>query len=262
MRIVSLASGSKGNAYLVSSHGRTLVVDCGLSFREFARRVALAGCDLSAIAGVLVTHDHTDHTAGLAAFRSHFPEVPIYANLMTAEAAAANCPGLGPDDFTVFEDNQVFSLDAFDIEPFPVPHDVPDAVGYMIYSDGFTYFHATDFGVPLESIGRRLGEADAATLESNHDVPLLRASGRPLRLIRRIEGPRGHLSNCQCAELVEKFAGPKLKHLALAHLSQDCNAPHLAEAEVREALERIGRTEVEVSILAQDCPRKVCDAGF
>ena len=262
MRIVSLASGSKGNAYLVSAQCQTLVIDCGLSFREFARRAAFAGFDLGTIAGVLVTHDHTDHTGGLAAFRRHFPDVPVYANFMTAEAACANCPGLGEDDFTVFEDNQVFSLGAFDIEPFPVPHDVPDAVGYMVYANGFTYFHATDFGVPLESIGRRLGEADAATLESNHDVPRVRARGRPLKLIRRIEGPRGHLSNCQCAELVEKFAGPRLKRLALAHLSQDCNAPHLAEAEVREALSRIGRAEVEVEILSQDRPGKVYDAGL
>ena len=114
-----------------------------------------------------------------------------------------------------------------------------------------TYFHATDIGLPLDSIGLKLAEADIATLESNHDPVMLKNSGRAPYLIQRIAGPRGHLANWEAAELVKKFASPRLKKLMLAHLSQDCNTPFLAERKMREAFEELGRDDIELEIL---CP--------
>jgi phosphoribosyl 1,2-cyclic phosphodiesterase len=83
---------------------------------------------------------------------------------------------------------------------------------------------------------------------------LLRRSGRPPSLIQRIAGPRGHLSNDDSADLVRRFASPRLRRLALAHLSRDCNAPHIAERTMREALSGAGRADVELKILSQDEP--------
>ena len=122
----------------------------------------------------------------------------------------------------------------------------------MVRADGETYFHGTDIGTPLDSIGVHLAEADFATLESNHDPELLYCSGRPVSLIQRIAGPRGHLSNGQAADLVRRFASPRLKALALAHLSEQCNAPHLARGMMSEALAEIGRPDVVLRILEQD----------
>ncbi len=77
---------------------------------------------------------------------------------------------------------------------------------------------------------------------------MLRQSGRPPYLIQRIAGPRGHLSNDQACELVRKFASPRLRKLYLAHLSHQCNAVHLAVEAMRETLQEIGRTDVELEV--------------
>ena len=98
----------------------------------------------------------------------------------------------------------------------------------------------------------KLAEADFATLESNHDPVLLRQSGRHPSLIQRIAGPRGHLSNDQACGLVRRFASPKLKSLALAHLSRDCNVPRMAEEAMRATLLEMGRPDVSLKVLCQD----------
>jgi phosphoribosyl 1,2-cyclic phosphodiesterase len=171
---------------------------------------------------------------------------------MTAEAAAVQ-EKLDGDVFACFENNQTFEVGPFQIESFPVPHDTSDPVGYTIRGN-LVYFHATDVGVPLDSIGKKLVDAEIATLESNHDCEMLKSSARPYELIRRISGPRGHLSNDESAELVRRFASPRLKKLALAHLSQDCNEPHLALAALRDALNDAKLNAVALKVLSQNEP--------
>ena len=143
-------------------------------------------------------------------------------------------------------------MGSFSVHAFSIPHDTSDPVGFLVRAGGETYFHGTDIGTPLDSIGLKLAEADVATLESNHDLVMLRTSGRAPSLIQRIAGPRGHLANEQACDLVRRFASPKLKTLALAHLSRDCNSPHLAEGAMRDTLAEMGRADICLRILSQD----------
>jgi len=250
MRIVPIASSSKGNAYIVEHSGEALLIDCGVSFKTVRQAFDSIGIGLGELPerlkGVLVTHNHTDHVNGLAAFLGKV-NVPVFANVMTAETVGVQ---LKIDDsaFCCFENGQPFDLGPFTVSPFSIPHDATDPVGFLVKSD-LTYFHGTDIGSPLDSIGLKLAEADIATLEANHDPMMLRASSRPVSLKQRISGPRGHLSNDDAADLVRRFASPRLKCLFLAHLSHECNQPHLAERALREALAEMGRTDVRLSVL-------------
>ena len=255
MRVASIASGSKGNAYLVEQDGEAVLIDCGLPYKTLKARLEMlcdaAGIDVPCLHGVLLTHSHRDHVYGLRALWGK-RGVPVYANLMTAETTICQ-EGADPSMFSCFENGQSFRLGPFEVSAFSVPHDTSDPVGYVVRGER-VYFHATDVGVPLDSVGVKLAEAEVATLESNHDPVMLRTSGRPHSLIQRIAGPRGHLSNDDAGDLVRRFASLRLRRLALAHLSQDCNAPSLAERAVREALQEAGRTGVDLKILSQDEP--------
>lgn len=251
MRVVSLASGSKGNAYCVESQGRVLLIDCGLSCRELGKRLCTVGLDPEQIVAAAFTHNHIDHVQGLPVFHRRYPRVELLANLMTAGAIASQL-GMDEMEFSPFENGQEFDVGPFLVRAFSIPHDVPDPVGYLIKADGETYFHCTDCGTPIDSVGVKLAEADFATLESNHDPVMLHNSLRPESLKQRIRGPRGHLSNDQAADLVRRFATPRLKRLALAHLSGECNVPHLAEGAMKETLAALGRTDVDLKILTQD----------
>jgi len=246
VRVISLASGSRGNAYLLECGGDWLLIDDGLAWRTLCCRWKEHS---SQPAGVLVTHSHTDHTAGLATLASKL-DVPLFANSITIDAVVAQ--GVDESAFVCFENGQEFSVGGFTVHPFSIPHDTGDPVGFLVRAGGETYFHGTDIGTPLDSIGLKLAEADVATLESNHDPVMLHTSGRHPSLIQRIAGPRGHLSNDECCELVRRFAAPKLKRLGLAHLSRDCNTPRLAETAMRENLAAMNRNDIAVKVYSQD----------
>ena len=237
MKVVPLASSSSGNAYVVETEGSAVLVDCGICYKALK--------DI-AVDAVLITHSHSDHVSGLKALLKH-RDVPVYANVMTAEAVAHEC-GIDDSAFVCFENGQEFEVGAFTASAFSVPHDTSDPVGYLLKADGETYFHGTDIGTPLDSIGLKLSEATVAMLESNHDPVMLRTSRRPPYLIQRIAGPRGHLSNDQACDLVRRFASPRLRKLFLAHLSHQCNAEHIALCSMRETLKAIGRDDVELEI--------------
>ena len=247
MTVLPIASSSKGNSYVVAQGGHALLIDCGIAVSNVRRALGLLELDLKALDAVLVTHNHVDHVSGLKRLLNAV-DVPIFANAMTAEATASQ-EHLGIDAFVCFENGQSFEIGPFAVTPFSVPHDASDPVGYLVRGEQ-TYFHGTDIGLPLDSIGMKLVEADLATLESNHDPVLLRTSDRPPCLKQRIAGPRGHLSNEQACELVERFASPRLKHLWLAHLSAQCNAPHLALAAMQETLRKKGLVDVVVEVAA------------
>ena len=237
MKIVPLASSSSGNAYVVETEGSAVLVDCGICYKQLK--------DI-AVDAVLITHSHLDHISGLKMLLKH-RDIPVYANVMTAEAVAHEC-GLDDSAFVCFENGQEFEVGAFTVSAFSIPHDTSDPVGYLLKADGETYFHGTDIGTPFDSIGLKLAEATVATLESNHDPVMLRQSGRPPYLIQRIAGPRGHLSNDQACELVRKFASPRLKKLFLAHLSHQCNSEHIAICSMRETLRNMGREDIELEV--------------
>ena len=81
MRVVSIASGSKGNAYLVEEDGEAILVDCGVCYKK------LKDIEFSA---VLVTHSHADHVCGLGTLLKR-RDIPVFANAMTAEAVVHEC---------------------------------------------------------------------------------------------------------------------------------------------------------------------------
>ena len=131
MRVVSLASGSKGNAYLVEHCGEALLIDCGVCYKK------LKGVEFSA---VIVTHSHSDHVCGLPTLLKH-RDVPVFANAMTAEATACEC-GVPEDAFVCFENGQSFDIGPFSVSPFSIPHDTSDPVGFLV-SAGGERFHRT-----------------------------------------------------------------------------------------------------------------------
>ena len=251
LRVLPIASSSKGNAYVVEEGGAAVLIDCGVSCRSVCK--ALEGLGIakdeipSRVQGVLVTHNHWDHVSGLSTLLGKF-DLPVYANAMTAEAVAAQ-EKIDDGAFACFENGQAFDLGPFSVAPFSIPHDAADPVGYLIRAGSSVYFHGTDIGTPLDSVGLKLAEADVATLESNHDSVMLRTSARPASLKQRIAGPRGHLSNDDAVSLVKRFASPRLRKLFLAHLSHECNAPYLAEGAMRAAFAEMGRTDIELAVI-------------
>ena len=82
-----LFSGSSGNALLVVCEGTALLVDAGVSASRVMKECAAAGVDPARLAGILITHEHSDHISG-AGILSRKLDLPIYAPEKTWEAMA------------------------------------------------------------------------------------------------------------------------------------------------------------------------------
>lgn len=241
MRICVLASGSKGNAAYVEGGGVRLLIDAGLSCRDLERRLAAVGASPDGLDAILVTHEHEDHVRGLDRFAARHG-APVFANEGTAAVVERQCrlSGREAPPFTLFESRVPFALGGLTVTPVRISHDTAEPVAYTLDDGAARLGYFTDLGFVSDEVAAALAACDALVLESNHDLEMLRHSGRPYPLVARIAGESGHLSNDQACEAVARCAAPTLRALVLAHLSEECNQPDVARACMARALKARG----------------------
>lgn len=79
MRFIPLFSGSSGNCSVIQTEKATLLVDAGLTGKAVCGALASAGINPASIDGILVTHDHIDHTRAVGILSRKY-DMPVYAN--------------------------------------------------------------------------------------------------------------------------------------------------------------------------------------
>jgi phosphoribosyl 1,2-cyclic phosphodiesterase len=226
------------------------LIDAGLSVRAMTERLNGVGRKLSEISALLFTHDHSDHFKGVDVLCRRHP-IALFANEGTAAGIERTIPAL-KQTWEIFETSCRFKIGDLTVEPFNVPHDASDPVGFVI-SDGHRRLGvATDLGGATTLVRHRLADCDALILEFNHDVEMVKYSSRPKSLQQRILGQHGHLCNEEAAELLAEVLSPRLKVILPAHLSEECNTTALAEAAVRRVLKRAHRGDIDVAMTAQE----------
>jgi phosphoribosyl 1,2-cyclic phosphodiesterase len=248
LRVSVLASGSSGNAILVSSGATHLLVDAGISARGVAEGAGMAGVDGCELSAVVVTHEHSDHVSGLGPVARRFG-VPVYVTGGTY-AAIEGRAGAMPE-VRIIETGAAFGVGALLVTPFAVSHDCIEPVGYSISDGEARVTIATDLGVVSGAVRRYLRESACVVLEFNHDEDMLRTGAYPWALKKRIMSNVGHLSNEAAASEIRELRDAPVGDLVLAHLSDENNVPELAVAAASEALERGGRGDVHVHVAAQ-----------
>lgn len=251
MRVCVLGSGSGGNCTYVASDTTAILIDAGLSGRATGLRLAECHASLQSIAAICVTHEHSDHTSGLAVLHRG-GQVKLYANHATVEGIEARAGNERKLQWNIFSTGSNFKIGDFSIDPFSVPHDAYDPVGFIIRYGDTRVGVVTDMGVVTGLIRERLRACNVLVIESNHDEQMLKEADRPWHLKQRISGRQGHLSNQHASELVAGIAGPHLKAVFLAHLSSECNSPGLALRTVSEALRIQGYGHVRVMVAPPD----------
>ena len=84
-KISVLASGSKGNATIITAGGKNFLIDAGISCRQLTQRIKETGMQPEDLDGVLLTHEHRDHISGLPVFSRKYRSAAKWS------AAAAVC---------------------------------------------------------------------------------------------------------------------------------------------------------------------------
>ncbi len=252
MHIQVLSSGSKGNSTLVRAGDVVALVDAGLPLRTLEERLDVARTSPRAVQHVIVTHAHLDHSrsAGRLARKAkatiHAAERNLDHRALTRAPAYAVLPINGQRELVDPKGNDTLVLSAA-----LIPHDADPTVAIRLEHEGRCAVVLTDMGRVDDGPARQMRGAHVLVLEFNHDEEMLRMGPYPQKLIDRVRGSGGHLSNSEAAEMLGLLIGPELHTLVLAHLSEKNNTPELAMAAARETLERLGRSDVTVIIAEQ-----------
>ncbi len=195
--------------------------------------------------GLVVTHEHSDHVGGAAAY-SRRAGVPIFTTAATL--AAAGIERRDVCGLRAIEPGGSFTIGDLTVRPFSVPHDAADNIGLVVECEGKRLGYATDLGHASTLATERLQDCDVLVIEANHDEELLRSGPYPWSVKQRILSRHGHLSNEEMGGVVESAVSDRTRHILLAHLSETNNDPALASRICRRALERAGRGGVQVQV--------------
>lgn len=254
IRIISLYSGSTGNAFVISAPSGTLLIDAGKNAKRLCGALADVNVNVDDVGAILVTHEHTDHISALPVFLKKHP-VPVHLAYGCAYKLLPH-PSVEPL-LNMHPPIHEECICGMRVTSFPTPHDsrasvgyrieIPDENGNIVYRIGY----ATDIGYVTPEIEEALTGCDAVILESNHDFDMLMTGPYPYDLKKRIASRRGHLSNPDSAALAAHLCATGTKKLMLAHLSQENNAPDIA---LGECMGAVGDSDVAVFVAHPEIP--------
>ena len=236
MYFCPLFSGSSGNALFCQYGNTRLLIDAGKPGRPIEEALRSIGVAPETLSGILVTHEHSDHIAGVGVLARRF-SLPVYATpgtWMAMEGKIGKIPGQLRREFYAGRD---FWLGDIGVVPFGIPHDAADPVGFRLYGGSLSVSTATDLGHFSREVYDQIAGSSLILLESNHDPEMLRMNPHYNTVLKaRILGDRGHLSNETCAGTLPHLISSGTGTIILGHLSGENNTPDLAMRVSREAL--------------------------
>lgn len=234
MRFTSFASGSGGNCGLLRAGDTRILFDAGISLRRIRTHLAQQALTMQDISAVFLTHAHRDHVAGLRML-CKYHTLPVFATAETCTILRREAPEVIPRLCEIETQRAVELPDGLTVTAFPTMHDIQGSAGYVVGHNGLRFGLCTDLGCVTDEVFEALCGVQAAMLEANHDLMMLRNGPYPYPLKRRILSDRGHLSNDACGALVSELERFGLESVLLGHLSKENNLPSLALETVRKA---------------------------
>ncbi len=259
LNFCSLSSGSSGNCYYLGNELNGILIDAGIPAGNIRKLLKHNGISMQAIMGVLVTHNHTDHIRGLELLcrKNNLPVFTTHKIWRSIVYRQNLISGITVHEIDL---QQKFHLAGFQIEAFPVSHDAPETVGFHICAEDFKITIATDLGHICQTSAPYMEAANLLVLESNYDEKMLMNGNYPHFLKARILSDNGHLGNHQSSVFLAGIVGENLRHICLAHLSNNNNTPEIALQTLKRTFADKGIStngQLRISVLDRNMPSEV-----
>lgn len=243
---ISFGSGSSGNSSYVGTRDEGVLIDAGIDPEKIRETLNANGISLSAIKGVCLTHDHSDHVRFAYNFVRKHPDTGIYctpktlSGMLRRHSISRRIKDYHRPIFKEFP----FNVAGLELTAFEVSHDGSDNSGYFITRSGVSMAIATDLGSITPRVDYYMRQARHIMIEANYDAKMLREGPYSMYLKARIAAPNGHLDNAETGRFLAEIFSPKLRNVFLCHLSQDNNTPDTAVATVSRALRDAGCSDI------------------
>ena len=209
MQIEVLGSSSAGNAYLISDNTTSILLECGLPFKEMQIKSNFRTNDVVAC---FVTHCHQDHSKAVKDLLKS--AIDIYALPETLSALGVS------DHYRAHEVEPLkpITVNTFKILPITMYHDCP-CVGYMVHSKstGERLFFATD----TYKITVNPQSVDYLIIEINYQKEIVNNLVNEGKLESSIRARLlfSHYELSKALNWLKRIDKSRLKRIYVAHLS-------------------------------------------
>lgn len=130
-----LASSSLGNCYRITDGTTQILLECGIPFKEIQRKLDF---QLSGVSGVLVTHEHKDHSKAVMDMTK--AGIDCYMSQGTVNAL-----GISGHRIKVIRAHELVQIGTWWVLPFETQHDAAEPLGFLLTNQaGDTLVFATD----------------------------------------------------------------------------------------------------------------------
>lgn len=150
------------NMFAYDTGDAILLIDCGIGFPD----ENMPGIDFlipdwgwledkkSRIAGMLLTHGHDDHIAGLPYILPRIGvEFPIYASPLTLAFAKSRLKDFQiAADFRTINDGVPLQIGPYTVHSIKMTHSVPDTRHFVIEVGNLRVYHGADFKIDLTPV--------------------------------------------------------------------------------------------------------------
>lgn len=223
IEIKTLATGSSGNCYWVSDGSTQILLECGISYKEIQKALDF---NTMGISGVLVTHEHKDHSKAVKEVSNR--GFDVYMSPGTKEAL-----GLNHHRIKTVESRSQFKIGTWTILPFDVEHDVSEPYGFLLANQaGEKLLFATD----TFYVRYRFNGLTHIMIECNYSMDILNENIRTGRahkgMKRRLVKSHFSLENVKDFLLANDLS--KVQEIHLLHLSDTNSDEELFKKEIQE----------------------------
>ena len=135
IEVTAIASSSKGNCYRITDGSTSLLLECGINYRDIQKALNF---QMTQISGCLISHEHGDHVKSI----KDVLKAGIDCYMSPGTAGAINVPH---HRIKLVEAGKPFKIGTFQIMAFDVQHDVAQPYGFLIMNkEGEKLLFATD----------------------------------------------------------------------------------------------------------------------
>lgn len=217
-----LATGSKGNSYIVQAGEEILLLELGINFKEVLKGLNF---NLNNVVGCLVSHVHKDHSKGIKQALKH--SLNVYCNEDVANSVIGDKRRIN-----IIEPLKKFTIGGFTILPFDCQHTNND--GSVCPNLGFLISH--------KALGKVLFATDTYYLkytfkDIKHILIECNYAERDLNIIppERVRTLNSHMSLETLKETLKTWDLSNTKDITLIHLSGEFGDSKYFKEEIQKA---------------------------
>lgn len=221
MSIKILSSGSSGNCYLLETSKETLILECGIKYKDILKGLKF---DLSKVVGCLVSHEHGDHSKAINEIMNS--GIDIYMSAESKEGVNFKSPATHRINRVKHGNKYRIGMSGFNIVPFAVEHDTKEPLGFLVYHKELgKILFATD----TYYLKYKFKDIDHILIECNYSESILEEL--PTWRARVL---KSHMSLETLKEALKTWDLSKTKDITLIHISEGNGEPDRFRKEIEE----------------------------